>query len=34
MRNSYSAAGDAINYISVIPFLYRYEDQNYIDTFF
>jgi hypothetical protein len=34
MRNFNSAFSHVINYISVIPFLYRYENQNHIDTFF
>jgi hypothetical protein len=34
MRNFHSAVSHVINYVSVIPFLYRYENKNYIDTFF
>jgi hypothetical protein len=34
MRNYNSAFNHVINYISVIPFLYRYENQKYIDIFF
>lgn len=34
MRNYNPAFNHVINYYSVIPFLYRYENQNYIDTFF
>lgn len=34
MRNINSAFSHVINYITVIPYLYRYENQNHIDTFF
>lgn len=34
MRNSYPVTSHVINYLSVIPFLYRYENQEYIDNFF
>jgi hypothetical protein len=34
MRNFNSAFNHIINYISVLPFLYRYENQSYIEQFF
>jgi len=34
MRNFNSAFNHVINYFSVIPYLYRYENKEYIDTFF
>lgn len=34
MRNFNSAFSHVINFITVIPFLYRYENQKHIDTFF
>lgn len=34
MRNFNSVFSHVINYITVIPYLYRYENQNHIDTFF
>lgn len=34
MRNFHSAFDYVIRFLSVLPFLYRYENQNYIDQFF
>src|SRR5690349_11959029 len=34
MRNYHSIFNHVISYTSVLPFLYRYENANYIDDFF
>ncbi len=33
-RNFHSAFSNVTNYINVVPYLYRYENQEYIDKFF
>ncbi|MES2728331.1 MAG: hypothetical protein V4643_14580 [Bacteroidota bacterium] len=34
IRNFNSAFNEVTNYVNILPFLYRYENQNHIDKFF